>query len=185
MPSEQRYGGPKHYMMMRTPDKGVSIFGFDDFTYDGISYDNPSRELTSRLGGQVVKVDWDAVENLKLSGPAIGIGLDPSTKQAYINGSAFGRQSSISDGPDAGDYECGHLYARLLDNNTTSLFVHIPPEPGASDMTMIKKALARIRSAEGESNQPWATMMPWGRNTTPSMPKPKSEIPWRNLPERE
>lgn len=163
MPEDPGYGGPKYYMMVRTPDKGISIFGFDDFTYDGVTYDNPARDLTQRLGGEVVEVDWDTVEGLDIQGPALGIGLDPSAKRAYINGTAFGRESKASEGPDAGEYACGHLYAKLLDNNDASLFVHVPPEPNSSDMTTIKKAISLVKNA-GAEQKSWLPRrnLPWG-----------------------
>ena len=119
----------------------VSVYGFDDFCYDGTCYDNPSGDLALMLGGVVVPVDWDAVEALDIRGTSVGIGLDPTTERAYINGSAMGRYSLAADGPDAGDYECGHLYYRLLGANRCSLFVHVPPMPTAEDRLTIHRAI--------------------------------------------
>jgi hypothetical protein len=125
-------------LLVVTLGKSIPIYGFDDFCYDEICYDNPSKGLTLSMGGQVVEVDWDAVEALPLKGPGLGIGLDPSTERAYINEY------------NAGDYECGHLFARLLEAHPCSLFVHIPQEPGAQDIMVIKKALSKIRTCMGE-----------------------------------
>lgn len=122
----------------------VAVYGFDDFCYDEICYDNPAKDIALSLGGQVVAVDWDAVEALDILGPAVGIGLDPSTDHAYINGSALGLRSLAATGPDAGDYECGHLYYRLLQTHPCSLFVHVPSEPQDSDLAVAKKAIALV-----------------------------------------
>jgi len=37
--------------LMVAPVRQVGIFGFEDFCYDEICYDNPSAELSLELGG--------------------------------------------------------------------------------------------------------------------------------------
>lgn len=135
----------------------VAIYGFDDFTYDAVAYDNPARDIALSLGGQVVAVDWDTVENLDISGPAVGIGLDASAAHAYINGSAFGLTSLAADGPDAGDYECGHLYHRLLQAHPCSLFVHVPQEPSNNDLAMVERAIDLVSQC---ANSPRRVYLP-------------------------
>lgn len=121
----------------------VSVYGFDDFCLYGTCYDNPAKDLALELAGQVVAVDWDIVEALPLAGPGVGIGVDPTTERAYINGSAYGWHSWAMGGIDAGDQECGHLYARLLDVHPCSLFVHVPLEPTVYDLMIVKKAIMK------------------------------------------
>lgn len=122
--------------------KGIPIYGFDDFCYEGICYDNPAKDVALSFGGEVVEADWDTVEGLPLKGSGLGIGLDPSTERAYINEH------------DAGDYICGFLFTRLLEADPCSLFVHIPQEPTAQDIMVVKKAISKIRKClEGGGNK--------------------------------
>lgn len=113
----------------------IPVFGFDDFTYDGVYYDNPAKDMASRMGGHIVEVDWDAVESLQLTGPGLGIGLDASTDRAYINRTLA----------SAGEYECGHLYARLLKAHPCALFVHIPSEPNIYNYIVVMQANVEVR----------------------------------------
>ena len=121
----------------------ISVYGFDDFTYDQIAYDNPSADVSRLFGGTVIPVRWYLVEALELNGPSVGIGLDPTTDKAYINGKAFSSYSLAVNGPDAGIYECGHLYKRMLINDSCSSFVHIPTHLSAWDLFVISSAIAQ------------------------------------------
>jgi len=127
------------------PVPQVDVYGFDDFCYDEICYDNPSAELALELGGLVVPVERTAIEGLELAGASLGIGLNPYTEEAYINGSAYGLGSLAAEGPDAGDYACGWLYARMLQEDACSLFVHVPSGPDDSDRKLLQEALRLIR----------------------------------------
>lgn len=124
------------------------VYGFDDFTHAGVHYDNPSGDIALSMGGSVVEVDWDAVEGLQLRGPGLGIGLAVGIDGAYVNGSAFGLRSLATDGPDARDYECGHLYARLLETHPCSLFVHVPSEPTSWDLAVVRQAVTKIQECQ-------------------------------------
>ncbi len=125
---------------------GIQVFGFDDFCYDGICYDNPSGDLAVALGGRSLAVTDYAVRSAYIIGPSLGIGLDPTVSRAYINGSALGLRSLAYRGPDAGDYMCGRLYARLLERNPCSLFVHIPQRLSYHDIFIVLGAMAMVRS---------------------------------------
>jgi len=126
----------------------AEVYGFEDFCYDEICYDNPSAELALELGGLTVPVERTAIESLELAGASLGIGLDPTVGDAYINGSAYGLTSLAGEGPDAGDYACGWLYARLLETDACSLFVHIPQWPDDSDREVLEEALWLIRTCK-------------------------------------
>lgn len=126
------------------PVQRVAVFGFDDFCYDEICYDNPARELALRFCGAVVAVEWEAVEALRIPGPGVGIGVDPCAAWAYVNGSALGLRSRAAAGPDAGEYECGHLYGRLLERDRCSVFVHVPAVPSARDVALVREAIGRV-----------------------------------------
>ena len=123
----------------------VSVYGFDDFCYEEICYDNPSAELALELDGLVVPVERTAIEGLELAGASLGIGLDPTAEGAYINGSAYGLASLATGGPDAGDFACGWLYARMLQEDACSVFVHVPSGPDDSDRELLQEALRLIR----------------------------------------
>lgn len=97
------------------------------------------------LGGQAVPVQWIAVESLNFTGPSVGVGLDPAVERAYINGSAFGNHSLAVNGPDAGEYECGHLYKRMLIADACSAFVHIPKSVSFRDWGTVLMAIVRVR----------------------------------------
>ncbi len=133
---------------------GVQIFGFDDFCYDEICYDNPSGRLAIALGGRSLVVTDRAINSAYVSGPSVGIGLDPTTNLAYINGSAFGLHSLSGTGPDAGDYMCGRLYAKLLRQNPCSLFVHVPQSLGYYDLFIVLGAIARVEVCSQNSEYP-------------------------------
>jgi len=128
------------------PVERVPVYGFDAFCYDGTCYVNPARDVALELGGVVVPVDWAVVEGLEIPGPALGIGLDPTAGGAYANGSAFGLYSLAAVGPDAGEYECGHLYFRLLSASRCSAFVHVPGALSAEDWAVVMGAVERVRA---------------------------------------
>jgi len=128
------------------PVQRLSVFGFDDFCFDEICYDNPARDVALRFCGAVVAVEWEAVEALRIGGPGVGIGVDPCAKWAYVNGSALGLRSRAATGPDAGEYECGHLYGRLLAQNRCSVFVHVPADPSEGDVALVREAIGRVKA---------------------------------------
>jgi len=69
-----------------------------------------------------------------------------NTKRAYIASSAFGKRSrAVRDGADAGTYECGHLLKRMLDTDTASLFVHVPPNPTDEDIAVVRDAIELVK----------------------------------------
>ena len=133
----------------------VDVYGFDDFCFDEICYDNPAKDITLELEGTVLTVDSDTVQAVELSGPSLGIGVDPTANHAYISGSAYGTESLASTGPDAGDYACGWLYARLLEEDQCSLFVHVPLNPDSSDLHTVYHTLQLIHACKDQR----ATMM--------------------------
>ena len=126
--------------------KTVSVFGFGNFCYDGECYKNPSAAMALRFGGSVVRADWDSVNNLRITGPSVGIGLDYSAKSAYVNGTALGYQSTSVSGPDAGDYFCGVLFAKALIVNPCSAFVHLPLHPSKQDIEVVRQVIESVRS---------------------------------------
>lgn len=135
-------------VMRKAPVSGVGIYGFDDWCSDGICYDNPAGPLAQSLGGQVVAVEWDAVENLELEGASLGIGLDSLAEHAYTNGTAGGLSSLAVDGPDAGTWECGHLYSRMLEADRCSAFVHVPLVLSIDDIEIVCDTIARVRKCQ-------------------------------------
>ncbi len=124
----------------------ISIWGFRDFCYDGTCYINPSDDIAIALGGQSLAVDWDTVESLLIHGPALGIGVDPTTTHAYTNSTAYGLRSQSVAGGDAGTYECGHLYYRMLQASLCSAFVHVPSKPNVKDIIIVRQALYAVQS---------------------------------------
>lgn len=123
----------------------VQVIGFDDFCYDGMCFDNPARDIALGMGGTVCPVSFDAVDGLPINGPVLALGVDYATDRAYTNGGAFGRVSGAVQGPDAGEYVCGHLYARALDVSPCSAFVHLPLEPTDGDLELVQAALRAVR----------------------------------------
>jgi len=123
----------------------IEVFGFMDFCYEGQCWHNPSALIATGLGGVAVPVDRTTVSSLPITGPAVGIGLDSTVDAAYINGTAFGKQSLAANGPDAGDYLCGQLFARLLKSHPCSLFVHVPQTLGLRDYWTVYRATWKVR----------------------------------------
>ena len=131
----------------------MQVVGFGDFCHEGRCFDNPAADIARNLGGQVVAADYQAVDDLVLSGPVLALGLDWAAEEAYTNGTAFGQVSRAVTGPDAGDYLCGYLYAKLLEVNPCAAFVHVPLAPTQEDLQVVLSAAEAMRDCYSQQQR--------------------------------